>query len=327
MSVPEWILCEMISAEASLVLGGGQPADRAELHRWVRERLRETRRAVRQYRRMERRYRKAVMKARRVQQREHVEQRLAGMPVEELVRGARVNTAALHNGGVTTAADVNQRTVDDLERIDGIGPKSAPKIKDLAAQFARIRPDDLRPPGNPDAWKAGDYAIARGLAALSLVTALAPHVALLRQALGTMRGFTRATSWLAWLLSPSTRKARIRSEAPGIRQTWVTSQAAGSLQRLLSGLGQARQAVTEPDSALAGRWRRSSSSLLALLEQLLATRGAGHSPPWPGHEVLRGSCEPDPVHHTEHGASRLAAPSVPGVRCEVCGRRGPGLAW
>jgi superfamily II DNA or RNA helicase len=264
---------KVIPAKASPVLDGGQPADRAALHRWAREQLREARRAVRQYKRMERRYRKTVMKARVPQQREHVERRLAAMPVEDLVRGSRVNTAALRRGGVRTAADVDQRTVEALERIRDIGPKSARKIKDLAAEFARIRSDDLRPPGNPDIWKGADFAVVRGLAALALVTGLAPHAVVLQQALGTVRGLARATSWLVWLLSPAPRKARVRSEAPEIRQAWATSQAADSLQKLLAGLGRAQQAATEPASAVAGQWRRSSSSLLSLLEQLLATGG------------------------------------------------------
>ena len=156
------------------------------------------------------------MKARVPQQREHVEQRLAWMPVEDLVRGARVNTAALRRGGVTTAADVDRRTLEDLERLHDIGPKSARKIKKLAAEFKRIRSDDLRPPGNPDVWQAADYARVRGLAVLAGLTVLAPHVALLQQALGAVRWLARATNWLAWLLSPTSRKARVRSEAPGI---------------------------------------------------------------------------------------------------------------
>ena len=83
---------------------------------------------------------------------------------------------------------MDQRTVEALERIRDIGPKSARKIKDLAAEFARIRSDDLRPPGNPDTWKG------RGLRSWSavwrccaLVTALAPHAAVLQQALGAVR--------------------------------------------------------------------------------------------------------------------------------------------
>jgi len=95
----------------------------------------------------------------------------------------------------------------------------------------------------------------------------------LQQALGPVRWLARATGWLAWLLSPSSRKARVRSEAPGIRQAWFTSQAAESLQKLLAGLGQTLQAATEPDSAVSAQWRRSSPSLLALQEQLLATKG------------------------------------------------------
>ena len=85
------------------------------------------------------------MKARLPQQRERIQQRLAATPVEELARGAGVNTAALRRGTVTTAADVHQRTVKDLDDIRDIGPKSAHKIKALAAELARTRPEDLRP--------------------------------------------------------------------------------------------------------------------------------------------------------------------------------------
>jgi superfamily II DNA or RNA helicase len=266
-------LTEVIPAETSPVLNGEQPVDRAELHRWARDQLRQVRRTLRQYHRTERRYRKAVMRARVPQQRERVQQRLAAMPVEDLARGSKINTAALHRGGVTTAADVNQRTVEALERIRDIGPKSARRIKDLAAKSARTRPDDLRPPGNPDTWKAADYALVRGLAMLALVSALAPHAAVLQQAVQAVRWLARATSWLAWLFSTPSHKARVRSAAPGIRQVWLSSRAPESLQKLLAGLDQAQNAAAAPDSAVASEWRTSSSSLLPLLEQLLASKG------------------------------------------------------
>jgi len=193
--------------------------------------------------------------------------------VEELARGSGVNVAALRRGGVTTAGDVHQRTVEDLDDIRDIGPASAHKIKALATEFARVRPEDLRPPGNPNTWKAADYTLVRALAMLALVTALAPHAALLQQVLATIRGFARATSWLAWLFSTPSRKARVRSQAPGIRRAWLSPQTVESLQKLLAGLDRAQQVAAEPDSAIAGEWRAGSPSFLASLEQLLSRKG------------------------------------------------------
>lgn len=264
---------KVIPAEASPEFDGEQPAGRPVLHRWAREQLREVRRSLRRHRRTERRYRRAVMKARVPQQRDRVQHRLAATPVEAFARGSGVNIAALRRGNVKTAADVHQRTVKDLDDIRDIGPKSAHKIKTLATGFARLRPEDLRPPGNPNMWKAADYALVRALVMLALVTALAPHAAVLQQVVGGMRWLTRATSWLAWLFSTPSRQARVRSKAPGIRQDRLSSQTVESLQKLLAGLDRAQHAATEPESAIADQWRASSPSLLALLEQLLSCKG------------------------------------------------------
>jgi superfamily II DNA or RNA helicase len=264
---------KVIPEEAGPVADAAQPIDRAELHRWARAELRQGRRAVRLHRRLERRYRKAVLKARGPQQQERVDHRLGEMSVEELARGSGVSAAALRKGGVATAADVLRRTVNDLDDIRNIGPPSARKIMELATDYEKIRPDDLRPPANPDAWTGADYALVHRLAMLTAVTGLAPHAAVLREVLAPVGWLSRTTGWLAWQLSTSSRKARIRSRAPEIRQAWLSSQAVDSLQKLLAGLDRAQQIGTEPDPTIAGRWRASSSSLLSTLEQLLSRKG------------------------------------------------------
>jgi SNF2 family DNA or RNA helicase len=223
---------------------------------------------------MERHYRRAVMKARGPQQEEHVRQRLDATQVDQIARGLRLNTAVLRRAGVVTAADARRLTVGDLENIRGIGPKSARRLKDLAEEIARLRPEDLRPPGNPDMWRAGDFALVRALTMLTTVAALGPHAAVLQQVLLGMRSLARATNWLAWLFSTPQRKARIRSEAPGVRGQWFSSQTTKSLGELLAGLDRAQSAGTEPDSAIAEAWRADSPSLLASLEQLLSRRGS-----------------------------------------------------
>jgi hypothetical protein len=95
---------------------------------------------------MERRSGRAVLKVRLPQQKERILQRLAATPVEELAKGFRVHVSALRRGNVRTVADVYQRTINDLDDIRDVGPKSAHKIKALATEFAEIRPDDLCPP-------------------------------------------------------------------------------------------------------------------------------------------------------------------------------------
>jgi SNF2 family DNA or RNA helicase len=213
------------------------------------------------------------MRARGPQQEERVRQRLVATPVEQLTKGTGVDTKALRRGTVMTAADVHTRSIDELDDIRDIGPKMARTVKELATKFTQTRPEDLRPPGNPDTWKAQDFALVRALLMLALVTALAPHAAVLQQVLGSVRWLTRATGWLAWLFSTPSRKERVRSDAPGIRQDWLSSQAVESLQKLLAGLVRAQQVATESDSAIADEWRASSPSLLAVLEQLLSRKG------------------------------------------------------
>jgi superfamily II DNA or RNA helicase len=260
--------------EASLTLDGGQPGSRLELHHWAQEQLREVRSVARRYRRMERRCRKAVMRARTPQQQERIRQRLNTTSVADLARGSGVRAADLRRGGVVTAADVHQRTVQDLDRIRNVGPKSAYKIKALVTDFVRTQPEDIRPPGNPGVWSAADYALVRALAMLTCVTTLAPHAVLLQQVLVTVRWLARATSWLAWLFSTPSRKARVQSRASEVHRAWRSSQIVESLQKLSAGLDQARRVATEPDSAIADEWDASSPSLLAQLEQLLSSKGS-----------------------------------------------------
>jgi SNF2 family DNA or RNA helicase len=161
-----------------------------------------------------------------------------------------------------------------LEAIRGIGQKSAQKIKELADDLARTRPEDIRPPANVNKWKPADYALVKALVVLAAVAALAPHAAVLQQVLLATRLFARATNWLIWLFSTPSRKANVRSKASGIRQMWLSSQTIGSLEKLSAGLDLAQQLEAEPDAAVADQWRTSSPSLLALLEQLLSRKGS-----------------------------------------------------
>jgi hypothetical protein len=98
-------------------------------------------------------------------------------------------------------------------------------------------------------------------------------VAVLRQALSTIRWLARATSWLAWLFSTPSRKSQVRSRASGFRRDGLAAQAADSLQKLLAGLDRAQQIATKPDSAITEEWRASSPSHIAALEQLLSRSG------------------------------------------------------
>jgi superfamily II DNA or RNA helicase len=246
----------------------------AALHRQAREQVRRLRQAVRQYRRAERRYRRAVLRARGPQQQEHIQQRLSGTPVEELARNYRINTAALRHSSLTTAADVRQHTIRDLESIRGIGQISAQKLKQLADDLARTRPEDIRPPANPNTWTPGDYALVRALTMLTAVTALSPHAAVIQQVLRSTRWLARATIWLAWLFMTPSRKADVQSKASGLRQLWLSPETAGSLESLLAGLDWAQQLEAESDEATAHEWRTSSASLLAALEQLLSRKGS-----------------------------------------------------
>jgi superfamily II DNA or RNA helicase len=214
------------------------------------------------------------MRARGPQQQEHIQQRMGGTPAEDLARNSKINTA-LRGSNVNTAADVHQCTAEYLESIRDIGQKTAQKLKNLAEDLARLRPEDICPPANPKAWGPSNYALVRKLMMLAAVTALAPHAAVLQQVLLTTRWLARATNWLAWLFSTPSRRASVQSKASGIRQTWLSSQTVGSLQGLLAGLDRALQLESESDAAVTEEWRTSSPSLLASLERLLSSRGSG----------------------------------------------------
>lgn len=242
------------------------------MHSWASGQLWQARRAIWRYRRAARKARKAVLKARTQQQRERRGQRLSATSVDDLARGTRVNTAALRRGGITSAADVARRSVADLEKLHGIGRTSALRIKEVAAQIARLRADDLQPPTNPDRWNPADSALVRSLSVLALITGVGPHAVALQEALGVVRWLARATNWLVWLLSPQSRKRRVQSEAPRRRQAWV-SQSAHVLQGLLDGLDRAKGAAVAPDRAVVDEWRSNSASLQGLLEEVLNRKG------------------------------------------------------
>ena len=108
---------------------------------------------------------------------------------------------------------------------------------------------------------------------LATITAVAPHVLALQQAVGAVRWLARATNWLVWLLSPPVRKAQVQSEARKTRQKW-TSQPAQSLRGVLDGLTRAEHAANEPDHAVIDEWRSSSAHLLSLLDELLSKQGS-----------------------------------------------------
>jgi superfamily II DNA or RNA helicase len=251
---------------------GGQPVGRAALHRLAREQVRELRRAVRRYHRAERRYRRAVLRARGLEQQEHIQQRMDGTSVEELARNSKISTA-LRERNVNTAADVRLCSLKVLESIRNIGQRTAQRLKNLADDLAQLRPEDIRPPANPNTWNPSDYALIRRLMMLAAVTVAAPHAAVLQQVLRATRWLARASNWLAWLFSTPSRKASVQSKESGIRQMWQSPQTAGSLQGLLAGLDRALQLETESDAAVADEWRRSSPSLLASLERLLSKKG------------------------------------------------------
>ena len=109
---------------------------------------------------------------------------------------------------------------------------------------------------------------------LATVTAVAPHAALLQQALQATRWLARATNWLAWLFSTRSRKANVKSKESGIRKTLLSPQTARSLQELMTGLRKAQQFEVESDAAVADEWRTNYSPLLASLEGLLSKRGS-----------------------------------------------------
>lgn len=254
-------------------LGDRQPDDRASTHRWARGQLWQGRRAIWRYRWAKRRALRAVLKAREQQQRERIEQRLSATSAEDLAKGARVNATALRQGGVATASDVSRSSLEELQRLRGIGQSSAQKIKEAAAKLAQLGADDLRPPANPQKWNPGDSALVRSLSMLALITAVAPHAVALQQAVEAVRWLARATNWLVWLLSPLARKNQVQSEARKSRQEW-SAQFAQSLRGVLDGLGRAQRAADEPDHAVIDEWRSSSADLLALLDQVLSQKGS-----------------------------------------------------
>jgi superfamily II DNA or RNA helicase len=223
---------------------------------------------------MLRRYRRAVRRARQPQKHARVRVRLEKLRVEDLARGRRINTAALRDAGILTAGDVYNLTEAELERIKGIGPPSAHKLRELAVQQARLRSEDLRPSANPDDWTPADFDLVRALSNLALVMALMPHLAALQSVVVTLRWLARATNWLRWLLSGAPRRAEIQSRLPGIRYDCTSAQTAAALQTLLHGLNRAAHALdtVKPHATIAQEWRANSPGLMALLEQVIGQK-------------------------------------------------------
>jgi SNF2-related domain len=260
--------------DPSSAFDGGWPTSREAIHEWAGGLYRQLRQALRRYDQMERDCRAAVLEARGPQQQERIQRRLAAMSVEELARGSGVNTKALRDGKVKTAADVHRLTEHDLEAIYKVGPVSASKIKVLEREMARVRAEDVYPSANPGSWSAADYRLVRALVMFTLAAAVAPHAVVLRQVLAGVRWLARATNWLAWLLSPPARRAQVRSRVPQARRDWYSSGAAEALGKLLAGYDKAQRAGSEPDSAIADRWRAGNQSLIASLERLLSANGS-----------------------------------------------------
>jgi SNF2 family DNA or RNA helicase len=195
------------------------------------------------------------------------------MPLEEVAKGTGVRGAALRRGNVETAADVHRLSVEDLDAIPGVGPMSAQKIKARVSEFARTRAEDIHPPANPRKWTQADYALVRMLVMFAAAVALAPHVAVLQQALVGLQWLSRATGFLSWLFSSPSRKDRIRSEAPSIGQTWQLPQTIDSLQKLITGLKELEDVPHISDADIVNKWRSNSANLLSSLQQLLSADG------------------------------------------------------
>ncbi|HEX3959251.1 MAG TPA: SNF2-related protein [Trebonia sp.] len=252
----------------------GWPTSGVAIHRWARGKFREIRQALRRYEEMERRYRGDALEVLGPQQQDRVQRRLAATSVEQLARGSGVNTVALRGSGITTAADVHRLTEQTLKDIDGIGPASAGTIKARAGELARARAEDVYPLASPGLWSAADYRLARALAALAVVTALAPHAMALQRVLAGVQWLARATNWLAWLSRLPPRRDQVRSRVPQVRRDWYSSGAAESLEKLMAGCDQAQRIGADPDSAVADRWRAGNQPFIAALEHLLSVEGS-----------------------------------------------------
>jgi hypothetical protein len=261
--------------ELSHAFDGGWPTSREAVQRWATGQIGEIHQALQRHEELERRYRAAACEAHGPRQRDQLQRRLAKASLEELAEGSGVSIVALRDAGVTSAADVYRLTGQQLDDVPGAGPASARKvIKVRADGLARMRAEDVYPPAGPESWSAADYRLVRALAALALVTALAPDAAAVQRTLADARWLARATRRLAWLLRPPPSRARVRSRLRAARRGWYSSGAAASLENLKAGCDQAQQAEADPDSAIADRWRAGSQPLISALEELLAADGS-----------------------------------------------------
>jgi hypothetical protein len=197
--------------------------------------------------------------------------------VHDLARGSRLKPKILVNNGVRTARNVLNLDYRGLMGIDGIAASSATQWIQLANEARRVQSVDLQPPSELDDWTKADFDLVRALQALASVNSLigSPHVAALQQLLSALRLFARATTRLRWLLSSENKKSDIRSRYPRIRFQAEAARAGDAFKDVLRAVAEAGRltSTTVPDAEVIDGWLDSSADLIALLENLTASKG------------------------------------------------------
>ncbi|WP_204072736.1 DEAD/DEAH box helicase [Planotetraspora phitsanulokensis] len=218
--------------------------------------------------------------------------RLRELPVTDMIYEApRISTAALHNGGLHTAADV-QRQQARLGSIPGIGPAGVRKLHEGLKNARRLTASDLRPPASSEEWREEDEELVRALHAYAETRFLAqsPQWDVLRPLASDLNSVQRATKWWPWTFSTKRSRQQTRDLYDAARRRARSPLTGKALEKMAREIDHVHRLSSEPQSGadLRATWQRSSASLLSLLERFTLEEGD----PQEKASVLHGLTQP-----------------------------------
>jgi SNF2 family DNA or RNA helicase len=172
--------------------------------------------------------------------------RMAEIPLErlrDLFPESGVRLGALEAGGVHTAADVLQRSRQELDAIEGVGAHTVGVVREAAETLLAATEQQVRPLPDPDQRYDGDdellVALHRVVAESQLRPGLGPATAELRAGLQPdMAVLEETPGALRWLITSGKKKTKLSAAGRRVR-TRLQDPATTSL------LGQLRQAADQ----------------------------------------------------------------------------------
>ena len=258
-----------------------------------RRRLRSARRGIRRLKKRQGKLRRffnrlrgriqRVSKPMRVQQ---LEQQMRVTPLHALKSGisGSVRWSALEENGIESLADLEATPLGSLVDIDGVGQKSADRVREAAAQHrARAAEEPLLAPG-ADLNEPAAAAVAReGVRLADAQRAAGPVLAQLDAKIEDLEqkhaGAKRASGFWRWLFRPKSRPVAVdaAAEVDDLAQAHVTELDAPAQ----AALGDAAKASKRrrPASEVASEYASRLAECASVIEQATTTSAAAA----PGH--------------------------------------------